>query len=301
MNTIHILTEPGIGDFLFMWKRLVNAPPSHKARMMVSVQRQHPARAYQLFPLLNLPYGGEVGIDRHELHRQSRRGSWSSIVSEWDSKPHTDKDYLVLQANTEVESGRGFSQFLTDLPISYRLSYNTSAADKEFATRYVVPNSTLVVYTSSHHMNHWGHWQLKEWVEFLFKFQKLCPTVKLVHIGAPFDRALGKDVAHATGGVDLVGETSLGQCVEVLKASTALVGFHSGIPVLAGTLGLPYVTFFPKHLENMMYNWERPEDYASKSVLNFKTGVPADVVLEDIEKHWSGILKQSLLAVRTAV
>ena len=93
--------------------------------------------------------------------------------------------------------------------------------------------------------------------------------------------------------VDLVGRTTIGQAIAVLKSVAYYVGFSSGLNVMMNVLGRPCTALWPKHQREHIYPHADPKMIDDRTYLGFVYDDPARIVMRikkivhnQLEKVW---------------
>lgn len=280
MRTIKI--PAGIGDAIFLAQKLLNANEQFKFEFANDV----PQRGKQVIDLLpqlgTATYGNFTSPEvlRHNI--QEVRKEWKKV---------RDHDFY-LSANKHLEEGKRIEQFLPDLSTSFKIDYQTKEFEKEAKTYLGGAKRTIAIYCSAYSpVRSWGFWREKEWMELIDRLNTLFSNqVTFVMIGAEFDQDLTGSLMYRMlrakmPFIDTVG-APLGVVVELLKRCQYFIGFPSGLSILANTIDVPTMMFYPKHLEKMMNTWPSKESIQDNSYkgLQFCTPDEAFRWLVDVYK-----------------
>lgn len=250
-----ITIPPGIGDGIWLIQKLINAKEQFNFRVPSGL----PKRGKQLYDLLpqigTSEYIEPVRYkDINEYNLQRTRKHWYSIKV---------PDFY-LSANEWLETGNYLKDWFPDLPISYRIEYATSQADKNKAKELLREKNKayIGIYTSAYStMRNWGFWDENKWLELIKLLYQ--PGMSFVIIGAAWDTDL------ATKLMDLMKKeklpfintigTPLSTVIEIQRLLKYAFYFPSGLPVLSETAGgSDCCMFYPSHLRKMQNKYADP-------------------------------------------
>jgi len=269
-SVLRLKVPPGIGDFLWLWMKLVHLAEEVEIRVQMPWDDPY-QRSAPLFDLLQprIPFDG---YSREFSTEQAVHGTFD--VTRPSAELLQEAGAGVFYApNHHLEGGGRVEEMLPDLPTAWRPPVAGSAKQEAVAVQMLQGKPLpIAVYTASHGAaRHWGFWGPGRWLRFLEgaaeRLELRAEDLTFVLIGAKFDREFLFDVARGLrdrgfGVVNQVGH-ELGIAVELIRRCAYLVGFPSGIPILSGLLGVPTLMFFPPHLERMRFTFVHPEDEAS--------------------------------------
>ena len=247
---------PGIGDNIFLMQKLVNSGEKFDFRLSGG----NPRRGKPLFDMLPQVVNS-AEYDDVWPYKMVKAGNVQRSHSLWSS---IAKKEFFLSCNDHLERGFRIEKFLPDLPTSYRLDYDLSAATVELPEA----GGLIGIYGSSYSTARaWGFWEAPGWYKLIEAINGLNKGYKFIIIGADFDTDMNDKLCgllklakiphiNATG-LPLVDTAVL------LKKLHYFFAFPSGLPILANTLGVPCTMFYPRHLNLMMNAWASPEDIAT--------------------------------------
>lgn len=269
-----IRVPPGIGDNIWILQKLINA----KEKFDFHLSDSKPQRGKQIFDLLpqvaasctyvpGLSYGT---IKRTALCNPDK----------WEA--HKDKAF-TLECNSHLEAGRRIEEYLPDLPIKYKLSYQTTQQDKAVAaTLTPVKDRKLVgIYCSAYSTSrNWGFWNVNEWYDFIEKIYAENTAITFVMIGAEWDADLTgllmtKMIANSLPFINTVGE-QLGVVIEILKRLDYFIGFPSGLSIINETLHKKTFMFYPPNLIPLSTAWPEESRIKSDAYLPVEFCTPAE-------------------------
>lgn len=246
----------GIGDSVWLIQKLINSGEQFN----FSLANDVPQRGKQVFDLLPqigiAEYGDHISPAAIKHNVQNHKKQFKDIREQG----------FYLSANTHLENGKRIESFLPDLETSFRIPYQTKQFSEEAKTYLGDTKKCIAIYTSAYASHRaWGFWREKEWMELIDRINTaFAGQVTFVMIGAEFDQDLTGSLMYRMlraklPFIDTVG-ASLGVVVELLKRCQYFIGFPSGLSILANTIDVPTMMFYPKHLEKMMNTWASIED-----------------------------------------
>jgi hypothetical protein len=267
MNQLRTITVPaGIGDFIWLAMKLINSGE----KFNIKLPDGSPQRGHQILELLPELVGGYQYTPKlsykkiNENNIQSYKSKWGQI---------TEKEFY-LSANTHLESGFRLEKFLPDLPITYRLKYDTKAEDKIMA-RTLLPDGPkyIGIYTSAYgnaRHEHYNGWATEEWVWLIDQLHMGNKDFVFVIIGAPYDADLSNMVMRemllrGIRFVNTVGQP-LSAVIEILKRQFYFIGFPSGLSILNETLGQNGLMFYGYRITGIINSWADPERIKSGEI-----------------------------------
>lgn len=258
-----IIVPAGIGDSVWLLQLLVNQPEAFD----FVLPGGNPRRGKQVFDLLptSLVNSCEYSSDRRLGYKTIGSENIQLTHKTW----HQLKDHqtFFLSCNEWLEQGHNLKDFFYDLPISYRLPWQTQpfAADaNKLAGEHEI---RIGIYGSSYSTSRtWGFWQEDKWFDLITRLNvgHLHGRITFFIIGAEWDENLaGGLMSRLTAAkikhVPLVSKP-LGFVMELMQTFHYAFYFPSGLPILSETLAMktPCTMFYPPHLDKMMHKWCDP-------------------------------------------
>lgn len=252
-----IKTCQGIGDFLWLAMKLVNAGE----RFDFQIHEGKPQRGKQIFDLLpniaaSCTYVPDLGYNRIKAMNAAR------MTNLWS---HLKQQEFALSANEWLEAGHRIERFLPDLKTTFRLEYATTETDKHTANTILKEDKKFIgIYGSAYSTQRaWNGWMPNKWYEFIRLMYRENQDFVFVVIGADFDTDLGSELikileVHGIPHINTIGQP-LSVVIEMLKKLSYFIGFPSGLSILNETLGKNGFMFYPPALMRMMNAWADPE------------------------------------------
>lgn len=270
-----IVVPPGIGDSIWLLQLLINTPDKEKFHFVLP--GGNPRRGKQVFDLLpQLVESSEYSPHRHIGYKFVAQENIQKRVRLWSSLPKDQYQYICLSANEWLEQGYMLNNFLPDLPLSYKLDWQTSQWTDQ-VTQDMVPGPRIGIYGSSYSTQRaWGFWDEHGWFDLIKRIHARRDDITYYIIGAEWDINLSSALAEILRQynikyINTVGKP-LGYVIEMMKQLNYAFYFPSGLPILSETLhgGSDCVMFYPPHLQLMINKWSDPQRTAN---LNFKEAV----------------------------
>jgi ADP-heptose:LPS heptosyltransferase len=166
---------------------------------------------------------------------------------------------VLIECNTWLESGKRLEDWMPDLPTDFHYPIHTTDIDRDRATELLkdFERPLWAVSAASYRGSEaWKTWGSNEWSEFLRKFKQLAGGTILL-MGGFWDDLTS--VLSAEGYPDLVGKTSIGVAVEVLRQTAGYIGFSSGLGMIHTVLDKPTMLLWPAHQQALSTSWAPPE------------------------------------------
>lgn len=185
---------------------------------------------------------------------------------------------VMLEPNRHLELGRPLASWLPDLPTEYHYPLYTSPTDARTAAEILSPIKVMSIVdhkrawslhdaplvgiscASYRGAKDWNTWDADAWSLFLEGIMAL--GWQPVILGGYWDD-LSSTVAARLNLPDLVGRTSTGQMVEVLRRLDAYIGFSSGLGVVRTVLNKPALSLWPDFQKELSTAWPPPDMLSS--------------------------------------
>lgn len=252
----------GIGDNIWLLQKLINA----KEKFDFQLTDAPPQRGKQIFDLL--PQVANSCAYTPGLKYETIRGT-SKQYDKVEFKSIKEKAFS-LAINFHLENGRRIEEYLPDLPMTFRLPYQTGDHGFRLTDLYhpsmpstvegLVEAKKIGIYMSGYSIQRiWNFWNAREWFDFIQKLYAEMPHCVFVIIGAEWDTDLGSDVMRLLMDnripfINTIGK-KLPYVVELMQRLDYFIGFPSGMSILNETLHKKTFMFYPPHLTPMMYAW----------------------------------------------
>ena len=244
-----VCVPSGIGDVSWMYSKLMHAPP-----MEWEIADGWPHRTAPFLSLLPNVISARYG-----------EFNYSDIIAMQSARPPLARwadvngcARLMLEANQHLEMGKPLVEWLPDLPVEFHYDIGTTDRDKERAESLLegFRRPWWGVSAASYRGSEaWKTWGLEEWSEFLGKFHAEAEGT-IILLGGFWDDLTSQ--LSELGYPDLVGRTSIGCAVEVLRSLDGYLGFSSGLGVLRTVLRKKVFMLWPEHQQLLSTSWAPP-------------------------------------------
>jgi len=285
-----IAIPSGIGDFLWLWSKLISV----EGTFHFFVPNSYPLRLPPFIKLVD--NNSKVSLGNHtyrdikhfELIKPYR--TWEDVLKNYQN----GDEVIFLSANTHLEKGLSLQDYLPDLETHYHFPFKmdaSSAAKVKGLLEGLEDKFLLGIYTSGiSRIKRWSGWMPEDWVEFIKLCYKENPDIVFVFIGSVYDidaveeikGRLDKEIPYR----DLVGKTSAGDVVELIWNLNYFVSFASGLSVIRAVLRREGCALFPKHLDRLRYSWVDPEMVEKKQYTAYFFDKPERIFYRI--KRWLG-------------
>lgn len=262
---MELTVHPGIGDLSWVLSKL--STTGMKFRLRIAEDKKT-ARAMPLVGMVDCIEDACHG-DMHDyviLHK-CFNCNFSDYV---EAEKKGNKLYMT--ANWWVDSGKRLEGFLPDLETDFHYDIHGTSQDVQWAAQMVspYPKSFLIYASSAGGIAAWSAWTEYEWVEFIRKVRQDFPHVHFFLIGAKWDADMRTPMQNVLNTVgisytDLIGQTSLGQALELIRFSDYVAGYASGMTILANVANTPTLMLYPDTLTKLMRSWPCPVSLANGS------------------------------------
>lgn len=166
---------------------------------------------------------------------------------------------LLLEPNRHLEQGKPLKDWLPDLPVTYHLPMTVPEDEAERGAHFLreLPRPITGISCASYRGSEaWKTWGYKEWSPFL---KRLHAEVggSIVMLGGGWDDLTDR-IAEQDGYRNLVGRTSMGSLVSVLRHCEHVVGFSSGLGMLHTAEWGKTFLLWPDHQVALSTSWADP-------------------------------------------
>lgn len=272
-----ITGPPGLGDLIFIIQKLINA----NEKFIWRLPNGYPQRGHQVLELLP----SIVESWYYDRIRFSNVRGWNvskqlagADIPRWKDIHNND---IFLEANTLLESGQRIENFLPDLPISFRLTYETTEEHKRRADEILGKRDkkTVGIYMSSIGTNAAsGTWNPDEWKDFLASMLVEFDC-HFCFFAAQWDQDMLKAVTEPLeNNYPLFYDESLGAVIEGFKQLDYLIGFQSGMSIINETLGKDGMMLYRKADRNIIGTWADSRRITSGQIKECQFAPPEQIV-----------------------
>lgn len=284
IKTMELIVHPGIGDLSWLFSKL--STTDYKFDLIIAED----AKTRRALPLGDMVecvnsarYGGR---ELYELLYIAKNALFEDYV-----KAHEMGKKLVMTANHWVDSGNRLEGFLRDINTDFHYNIHGSPANAKWADQILENDRPCFgIYTSSMGgIEAWTAWSAMEWSEFIGMVEQNYPDVKFYLLGAKWDNDMRAPLRRILDDQyvdyhDLIGKTTLGQALELIRRLKYFAGFASGLTILANVVNTPVVMLYPKYLGGLTYSWPCPRSMANGSYQGLIWDRPVEI-FRRIEKY----------------
>jgi len=247
-KTVIIGIPPGIGDMHWVLTKLESFKDKNCINKLKIVIDRNPSLGYSREFLKLVPFIDEV--DDNQKHLPFRFS-----IAGGDGEPLQQNvdgcDYLI-EFNSRLEHGVRIEDVLPEYDVNFDYPINNPREAKSFADliKEGAGGKLYLFYASSVGGNkNWckGAWEPRDWVKLAEKIFEATQR-KIILMGAQWDSAYAAIVKN----IDInncihnfVGKTSISEALGLLREANFLVGFLSGLVILATRFKIPCVSFWP--------------------------------------------------------
>lgn len=282
MNTYPTFGLPsGIGDFSWAYSKLMHLGLAH-----YEIADGYPYRTVPYLEMLPRVASAKYGEFRYEeiMYFQDAVGI-PHIAPTWEEVNNKlNGGRMLIAPNYHLERGRRLEEWLPDLPCEFHYEIKTQPLDLVRADRLLEGMARPVwgISAASYRGSEaWKTWGYPEWSRFLKAF--LAETGGSVLLLGGFWDDLTASLSD-DGYKDIVGKTSIGSTVELLKQLDGYIGFSSGLGVIRTVLKKPVFMLWPDHQVELSTSWAPPAMLEDQSYMTSLWRDP-DLVLKQV-KRW---------------
>jgi ADP-heptose:LPS heptosyltransferase len=231
------LVPSGIGDISWLYAKLSSLPYTFD----LVVALDGPQRSLPYLELLPRVEHASYGTHHYkDLLGASLEPRTDMLALE----PGTYK----LSFNKFLEDGGKLADFFPSLPTSYHYSFKPELDSLSTPPYYKEGRSQLIgIYPSKYQTIGWKFWEVSEWRSLMKMVETELGECHFVILGAEFDVRLGDDIARGLpNATSLVGKTSIGQAINLIKQMDYFFAYPSGLGILADVVDTPAMMFIPQ-------------------------------------------------------
>lgn len=243
----------GIGDCSWAVSKLRHVGPLH-----YQIADGWPYRTVPYFELLPECAKAEYGEFQYQdiIGFEQQIGMHGPMT--WAELSAKGYGRVLIEPNLHLERGKPLADWLPDLPTDFHYPMVTTREHQERAAHLLegLPRPLWGVSAASYRGSEaWKTWGADEWQDFLRRFHAEAGGTILL-LGGSWDDLTS---TLADGGYyDIVGKTSVGAMVEVLKCLDGYLGFSSGMGVLNTVLYGKTFMCWPDHQAALSTSWADP-------------------------------------------
>ena len=225
---MHFLVCPGLGDLAWVMAKFIPL----KDRCTFWFNNDQYKRQSQYADMLGIKYDF-CDVDIARLYE---------APGEFSEQEITDGGFIgYLHANTHIESGKRIEDWHPFLP---RVNPAPFGRWGGFTYRNRIPQQITVHMASANYQE--GNWPPKAWAKALRHIEENYGPVTVV--GAFWDTKFAERVFETYQPANSMLDQPLADVIETIRTSRAMIGFDSGICILAKYMGVPTMQYYPKWL-----------------------------------------------------
>ena len=253
MDYLTIGLPSGVGDCLWAVAKLRSVGPFH-----FEIADGWPYRTKPWFDLLDCTASVKYGEFSYTDILAFQSVNNIKPDTPWAELSQRGYASLLIEPNKHLERGHPLKDWLPDLPTDYHIPMVTAPEDRDRAAKLLagMPRPIWGISAASYRGSEaWKTWGYKEWSPFLKAFHAHAGGTILL-LGGFWDdltSTLAED-----GYADLVGKTSMGCMVEILKHLEGYIGFSSGMGMLNTALWGNTFMLWPEHQVALSTSWADP-------------------------------------------
>lgn len=278
MSHLVFCVPPGLGDISWCYEKLVDVTRRHNVSFRIC--GDEPRRSFDFVNLLpcvqNLGYGPSYGITRKRL-----------VPYHTDLMSLPNGNYN-LSLNPHLEAG---GRIETAYPLQkphFHYDMNIPAENRTNAID-ILKNAgnkvRLGFYCSSHkHRPLQSFWDEHQWVDFLTQVYAAVPNAQFIALGAHYDdktiNVYRMLVAKGIPVIAAIGNSPVGQTIEIIRRLDYFFAFPSGLAILADVVKTPCMMWYWSNtlpqFKGFPNSYADPESVRNKRHMNLPYNTPAD-------------------------
>lgn len=246
LRVVTVETVQGIGDAIWVYQKL--APHYDLINLVVLGTVDEPVQR-RAEPFLRLL--AKVGtvefrvVPGHEYEAAARLRPNLPLLG----------DTVAYAVNNWLESGVRLDEIDGALPVQW-------GADFQVSAERAAPEGYCVSFISGSSRHFHDKFTPQQWAQLLAGLDVPQP---LVLVGAEYDRWIVNEVAQALAALGVSTQTAIDYpadfIVRLLRDARLMVGFQSGLNVIANSYGVPVIMIDFNHLRAMAQSWRRPDTW----------------------------------------
>ena len=258
-------TLAGIGDVSWVYSKIVNLTKTREVGLRIC--DDPPARCKDFVDLL-------PGIKNMGYGRPDR------YITNWlpydaDLAGLQDGEYGI-NLNWFLEAGMRIETIFPHQPTQYHYAYNTEryrSTASELLERAKGKRRIGFFCDSKHGNPRRRFWPPEQWADFFLRVAKVVPEVSFFALGASWDTRTA-NVAKLLQGrgldcISLVGQTSIGATVEVLRGLNYFFVVNAGLGMICDVLNVPTFMWYWGNYADEPWGMHFPDSYADPENVKF--------------------------------
>lgn len=219
----------------------------------------------------------------------------------WEKVKLLGYERILLQPNHHLEDARPLADWMPDLPTHYHYPlYTTEAEAKkaEWILRNVPKDQPTIGISCASYKGAeaWRTWKAPEWVDMIRRIR--ATGWHPILLGGWWDELTNDvfyDLTENHGMKEnediscIVGKSSMGEAVEILKRLDSYLGYSSGLNVIRTVLNRPAMAFWPDFegfsQQKLMCSWAPPH------MQEWETGRYVARLWRPVDDVWNAVLR----------
>ena len=278
MQSITLDIPSGIGDVSWILSKLVHVKDREIHLRVADGWPHRTVKFLQLFPwIASAEYGAFNYEDIFAFQ------SYNKDLVTWEAIKELTN--CPLAPNYHLERGKPLADWLPDLPTEFHYEIPVSEEEQDAAFRCLggLKRPIVALSAASYRGSEaWKTWEVNEWMDFLCKLRELYGQFTVLLMGGFWDdltASLAFDL-HKKAFLhrEVVGRTSIGAAIEVLRHVDRYVGFSSGLGIISTVLRKPTFMLWPNHQVELSTSWAPPKMLESRQYMMSGWRNPDDVL-----------------------
>lgn len=285
MKIMQVAVPAGIGDVSWIYSKLHNAPEGWMFELHVVDGWPHRTVNFcHLLPRVTAPkYDGISYTEIVHFQQLHDLTSWSRLEECGFGR-------VMLSANLHLERGLRLEEWLPDLATDFHYPLQTRKDHADVAERMIGEarkrGRVLIGISAASYRGSeaWDTWRGDRWNRFLDLVRECSKEpICFVLMGGFWDD-LTLALSSRDDVLEVVGKTSIGEAVELIRLMDGYIGFSSGLGVISTILSTPAMMLWPGHQVELSTSWAPPEMLSKHSYVASQWNEPFEVV--DIAEPW---------------
>lgn len=279
MKIVQVAVPSGIGDVSWIYSKLHNAPEEYSFEFHVVDGWPHRTVNFcQLLPRVTLAkYDGITYPEIVYFQQLHKLNTWEQIAGCGFGR-------VMLSANLHLERGLRLEDWLPDLTTDFHYPIQTRQDHADVAERMIGEarkrgDILIGVSAASYRGSEaWDTWRSDRWNRFLDMIQELAQGEACFILMGGFWDDLTLTLSSRKDVYEVVGKTSVGEAVELLRRLNGYIGFSSGLGVIGTLLHKPVVMLWPAHQVELSTSWAPPKMLSQHKYVALQWNEPFEVI-----------------------
>lgn len=247
-----IRTCAGIGDNIWLLQKLINTG-EHFNFELPDGKPQRGRQVFDILPQVAASCRYVPGLTYKTLAAKTERGQWKDIKA----------DSFYLSCNHHLENGNNLKDFLSDLPISYKLPWVLPAENTQWLRPLIGIYGSA--YSTQRAWKQYGAWGVDEWLRLIKLIHAVDKEYIFIIIGAEWDTDFASELENKLKALDISFENTIGKSLGyvgyLMKQFHYAFYFPSGLPIFSESLtgSSDCTMFYTSNIAKIARTWADPE------------------------------------------